>query len=67
MRAEHGVNVLLIQPSSSFSLLLSSLELSDTQVYEPEIQSSCGIKSRQVCKLNTREFPVNNEIYYTTQ
>jgi len=30
---------LLVSKSSSSDLLLSSLELSDTQVYEPEIRS----------------------------
>ena len=33
------------QPSSSSSLLLSSLELSDTQVYEPSIRALLGTAS----------------------
>jgi len=37
----YSIDVLVRRPSSS-SLLLSSLELSDTKVYEPEIRARLG-------------------------
>ena len=47
-------------PSSSSALLLSSLELSDTQVYEPEMRALLGTASHfcEVVVLKLRTVPI---------
>jgi len=53
---------MLTLDSSSFSVLLSSLELSDTKVYEPQIRALLGTASHlcEVVVLKLRTVPTGN-------
>ena len=69
--AGHGSGLVRIPVSSYCSLLLSSLELNEAKVYEPEIRSLLGSSAHfcnvVVLKLRTVSFPVSQGRIHSMQ